>query len=481
MSIDYGTKNIFTSGIITANTGNFTHRLFCSGVPVSSSGHQHSYLDISDWVSAIDDTITTSLVGGNHINLYYNEPQSSLTISAVGLQPAGDYAALSHQHVVDHIIGFSSSAAAAAPVQSVAGKIGNVVLSSSDVGLSNIDNTSDINKPVSIAQALADSAIQNLAAADASVKDAIVREYAVHRNNHTGTQLANTISDFGTAVSGLLPTILNSGDNRLLTSVGTPVGIEAENNLTFNGSFLSINGSGNFSSGLYINYSPVSISGHNHNISDITNLVESLLAKADTSNATFTSGVIAVYNPATGPIFSVGASGLVPIGSTTNTAGTSIGNNGRMVVSCSGGSPLRIKRFGAVGSPSAVGNLVEFYHTGISPVGTIRYDGTSLSYNISSDYRLKENIEPLYNATNILKQIPVYTFNFINDPNKKNVAGFLAHEVQPLVPESVGGIKDFIDENNNPVYQTIDQSKLIPVMLKTIQEMLIRIENLEKN
>lgn len=70
----------------------------------------------------------------------------------------------------------------------------------------------------------------------------------------------NTISNNIITVSGLLPTITNSGDNRILTSDGSTRGINAKNNLTFDGSLLNVNGSGNFASGLYVgNY--VSVSG----------------------------------------------------------------------------------------------------------------------------------------------------------------------------------------------------------------------------
>jgi hypothetical protein len=71
---------------------------------------------------------------------------------------------------------------------------------------------------------------------------------ALSGHNH----LSSDISDFNASVSGLLPTISNSGDNRVLTSTGSTVGVNAENNLTFNGNLLSVTGSGVFSSGLNV-------------------------------------------------------------------------------------------------------------------------------------------------------------------------------------------------------------------------------------
>jgi len=58
---------------------------------------------------------------------------------------------------------------------------------------------------------------------------------------------STNITDFSSAVNNLLPTISSSGNNRILTSTGTSTGITAETNLTFDGSFLSITGSGSFS------------------------------------------------------------------------------------------------------------------------------------------------------------------------------------------------------------------------------------------
>lgn len=85
---------------------------------------------------------------------------------------------------------------------------------------------------------------------------------------------------FNNAVSGLLPTISNSGDNRILTSIGSTVGINAESNLTFDGSILSISGNLIANTGAYnaltVNSISVSVSGHTHTASDITNFNSSV-------------------------------------------------------------------------------------------------------------------------------------------------------------------------------------------------------------
>jgi len=133
-------------------------------------------------------------------------------------------------------------------------------------------------------------------------------------------------------------------------------------------------------------------------------------------------------------------------------------------------------------------------------VGTIATSGSSTSYNTSSDYRLKENVIPLTGAAERLNQLQVRRFNFIADPDT-TVDGFIAHEAQAVVPEAVTGTQDEIevwkegeelpdgvsvgdnklDEDGNtiPVYQGIDQSKLVPLLTAALQEALAKIETLE--
>jgi hypothetical protein len=115
---------------------------------------------------------------------------------------------------------------------------------------------------------------------------------------------------------------------------------------------------------------------------------------------------------------------------------------------------------------------------GSSGVGTIQYTSSATSFNTSSDYRLKENIVTDWDATTRLKQLKPSRFNFKVDKDTI-VDGFLAHEVQAIVPQAVTGTKDEVDENGDAVMQGIDQSKLVPLLVKTIQELEARIAKLE--
>jgi hypothetical protein len=111
-------------------------------------------------------------------------------------------------------------------------------------------------------------------------------------------------------------------------------------------------------------------------------------------------------------------------------------------------------------------------------VGSITTSGSATAYNTSSDYRLKENVVPLTGAIDRLNDLQVHRFSFIADPDK-TVDGFIAHEAQAVVPECVTGEKDAVDDEGNPIYQGIDQSKLVPLLTAALQEALVEIESLK--
>ena len=130
---------------------------------------------------------------------------------------------------------------------------------------------------------------------------------------------------------------------------------------------------------------------------------------------------------------------------------------------------------------TASGNGAAFinFHSGGTSRGTItNNNNTAVAYNTTSDYRLKENVTSSWDATTRLKKLNPVRFNFKEDKDR-TVDGFLAHEVQSVVPEAITGKHDEVDDDGNPVYQGIDQSKLVPLLVKTIQELEARIAKLE--
>ena len=121
-------------------------------------------------------------------------------------------------------------------------------------------------------------------------------------------------------------------------------------------------------------------------------------------------------------------------------------------------------------------------------VGSVTTVSNSTAYNTSSDYRLKENVSAISDGITRLKTLKPYRFNFKVEPDK-TVDGFFAHEVT-AVPEAITGEKDAVavqadvdkgisDKVGDPIYQQIDQSKLVPLLTAALQEAIAKIETLE--
>jgi hypothetical protein len=118
-----------------------------------------------------------------------------------------------------------------------------------------------------------------------------------------------------------------------------------------------------------------------------------------------------------------------------------------------------------------------FANNSSSSVGYILVGSSATDFGTSSDYRLKENVNYDWDATSRLKQLKPVRFNFKTEPDK-TIDGLIAHEVSEIVPNAVNGEKDEM-KNGEPFYQGIDHSKLVPLLTKSLQEAMARIETLE--
>ena len=161
-------------------------------------------------------------------------------------------------------------------------------------------------------------------------------------------------------------------------------------------------------------------------------------------------------------------------------AGVMIGHNG--TATTNGRIIVTSKEHNAFSRLDTNGEVIRFLRStsGVSAtdVGSIDVTTSSTSYNTSSDYRLKENVVTDWDATTRLKQLKPSRFNFIADADT-TVDGFLAHEVSSIVPEAITGEKDAVDEEGKINPQGIDQSKLVPLLTKALQEAVAKIETLE--
>jgi hypothetical protein len=163
--------------------------------------------------------------------------------------------------------------------------------------------------------------------------------------------------------------------------------------------------------------------------------------------------------------------------------GAGSGSLGKLTTRSDGGTPL------AVSNESVSGTLVALMGNGSGNLGSITHNGSGVAYNTTSDYRLKEDWVAVSNASTRVNALKPVNFAWI--ASGERVDGFLAHELAEVVPEAVTGEKDATemvdikDEEGNvtgqeerPVYQGIDQSKLVPLLTAALQEALAKIESL---
>ena len=109
------------------------------------------------------------------------------------------------------------------------------------------------------------------------------------------------------------------------------------------------------------------------------------------------------------------------------------------------------------------------FQTGGTNVGYISSTTTATSYVTSSDYRLKENVQPMTGALSVVSRLKPCTYTW--KVNGEQGQGFIAHELAEVVPDCVTGEKDAVDEDGNPKYQGIDTSFLVATLTAAIQEL----------
>jgi hypothetical protein len=187
------------------------------------------------------------------------------------------------------------------------------------------------------------------------------------------------------------------------------------------------------------------------------------------------------------------SSGNFLVGTTDTTLSNESGGDGDVGTVISKSSGFQTKAINhhtaELNRAGTQGGTVLFFHDG-TEVGNIAVTSSATSYNSGSDYRLKENVVAISDGITRLKTLKPSRFNFKTDPST-TLDGFLAHEVT-AVPEAITGTKDAVvtqalinageykqEALNNPIYQGIDQSKLVPLLVAAVQELIIKVETLE--
>ena len=150
---------------------------------------------------------------------------------------------------------------------------------------------------------------------------------------------------------------------------------------------------------------------------------------------------------------------------TTNLNPSGAGSDGQVVINTLNGGQAALTCYNA--GTGAV-NIISL-ENGNGQVGRIQVNGTATSYLTSSDYRLKENIQPMTGALAKVTQLKPVTYTWKIDGSDGQ--GFIAHELQAIVPDCVGGEKDAVNAEGNPVYQGVDTSFLVATLTAAIQEL----------
>ena len=153
-------------------------------------------------------------------------------------------------------------------------------------------------------------------------------------------------------------------------------------------------------------------------------------------------------------------------------SGATVSSANLIITAGSLAQPIDVNRNYAV-----TANFIRFINTTSgSAVGAIEFNGTTnVNYKVSSDERLKENIESIQDACNVIKQLNPVEFNFINDGPDLKMHGFLAQDMYKSYPFPVSVGSD--DTSEKP--WGIDYSKITPLLTAGVKELLIKIEELE--
>jgi hypothetical protein len=120
----------------------------------------------------------------------------------------------------------------------------------------------------------------------------------------------------------------------------------------------------------------------------------------------------------------------------------------------------------------ADGSAILFMQAGATK-GSVFVNSTSTTYNTTSDRRLKENIEPISNATDKLMDMKPVTHTWIDNPEAPQVHGFIAQEMQEVVPEAVSG------DAESDEMMSMDYGRITPVIVAALQDALKEIKELK--
>ena len=129
------------------------------------------------------------------------------------------------------------------------------------------------------------------------------------------------------------------------------------------------------------------------------------------------------------------------------------------------------------GDDAGSGSPIIFRNITSAVIGSITTTASATAFNTSSDVRLKHAIEKLVGSLDLIRVLNPIGFRW--NANNEHGEGFLAHELQHIIPAAVTGEPDALNDDGSIKPQQVDHSKLIPRLVGAIQELLQRVEALE--
>lgn len=142
-----------------------------------------------------------------------------------------------------------------------------------------------------------------------------------------------------------------------------------------------------------------------------------------------------------------------------------------------GGGRIGMMRIDADGVTAGAG-YIEFQYNGSLAGSVTVASSSSVAFNTTSDYRLKEQVLPMEGALDRIMAAKPVTYKWKSDGSAGE--GFIAHELAEVVPLAVTGEKDAVDEDGKPKHQQVDYSKLVPLLTKGIQDLVAEVTTLKQ-
>ena len=133
---------------------------------------------------------------------------------------------------------------------------------------------------------------------------------------------------------------------------------------------------------------------------------------------------------------------------------------------------------GPLDSDTGPSAAVQFINVSNVGIGSITLTASATAFNTTSDARLKRDIASLDGALDVIRALnPV---SFLWQEGGTPGRGFLAHEVQAVIPDGViTGERDALDEAGQVLPQQIDHSKLVPWLVAAVKELTQQVEMLQ--